>query len=37
MTGMRDNGRRFVEEVRNWPNSIANYKAIYGKALGRSV
>jgi PEP-CTERM/exosortase A-associated glycosyltransferase len=32
---MRINGRRFVEEVRNWPNSIANYKAIYGKALGR--
>jgi glycosyltransferase involved in cell wall biosynthesis len=34
---MRANGRRFVEQVRNWPNSIANYKAIYGKALGRSV
>ncbi|GAB3036089.1 TIGR04063 family PEP-CTERM/XrtA system glycosyltransferase [Bowmanella dokdonensis] len=23
------NGRSFVEQVRNWPNSVANYKALY--------
>jgi glycogen(starch) synthase len=34
---IRANGRGFVEEVRNWDNSIANYKAIYGKALGRPL
>jgi len=34
---IRTEGRRFVEEVRNWDNSIANYKAIYGKALGRAL
>ncbi len=34
---MRANGRRFVEQERNWPNSIANYQAIYGKALSRSI
>ncbi len=32
---IRANGRRFVEQERNWANSIANYKSIYGKALGR--
>jgi glycosyltransferase involved in cell wall biosynthesis len=32
---MRANGRRFVESERNWARSIANYKAIYGAALGR--
>jgi len=34
---MRANGRRFVEQERNWGRSIANYKAIYGKALGREL
>jgi PEP-CTERM/exosortase A-associated glycosyltransferase len=34
---MRANGRRFVESERNWANSIANYKNIYGAALGRSL
>ena len=34
---MRANGRRFVENERNWARSIANYKAIYGAALGRSL
>ena len=34
---IRTNGRRFVEAVRNWDNSIANYKAIYGRALGRAL
>jgi PEP-CTERM/exosortase A-associated glycosyltransferase len=34
---MRANGRRFVEQERNWGRSIANYKAIYGAALGRNL
>jgi PEP-CTERM/exosortase A-associated glycosyltransferase len=32
---LRRNGRRFVESERNWTKSLANYKAIYGRALGR--
>ena len=34
---IRANGRRFVELERNWDHSIANYKAIYGAALGREL
>jgi glycosyltransferase involved in cell wall biosynthesis len=34
---IRANGRRFVEQERNWDRSIANYKTIYGKALGRTL
>ena len=34
-TALRANGRYFVETERNWARSIANYKAIYGRALGR--
>jgi len=34
---IRANGRRFVEQERNWDRSIANYKAIYGAALGREL
>jgi PEP-CTERM/exosortase A-associated glycosyltransferase len=34
---MRANGRRFVENERNWARSIANYKGIYGAVLRRSV
>ncbi len=34
---MRANGRRFVEDERNWTRSIANYKTIYGAALGRAI
>jgi PEP-CTERM/exosortase A-associated glycosyltransferase len=34
---MRASGRRFVENERNWARSIANYKAIYGAALGRNL
>ena len=34
---LRANGRRFVESERNWARSIANYRAIYGAALGRPV
>lgn len=33
---LRGNGRRFVENERNWGRSIANYSAIYGAALGRA-
>jgi glycogen(starch) synthase len=36
-TAMRANGRHFVESERNWARSIANYKAIYGRALGRAL
>jgi hypothetical protein len=28
---MRTAGRHFVEDVRNWKNSVANYKAVYGR------
>ena len=34
---LRAAGRRFVEEERNWPRSVANYRAIYGRALGREI
>ena len=34
---IRGNGRHFVERERNWANSIANYKSIYGRAMGRAV
>ncbi len=31
------NGRRFVEDVRNWRNSAANYVPVYERLLGRSL
>ncbi len=34
---LRANGRRFVENERNWPKSIANYRDIYTRALGRAL
>ncbi len=34
---LRAQGRRFVENERNWTRSIANYQAIYGRALGRAL
>ena len=34
---LRANGRHFVESERNWTRSVANYRAIYGAALGRPV
>jgi len=34
---LRANGRRFVEDERNWPRSIANYQDIYARALGRAL
>lgn len=36
-SNLRNNGRRFVESERNWAKSIANYQAIYARALGRVV
>ncbi len=32
---LRANGRHFVETERNWPISVANYKAIYGRLTGQ--
>ena len=34
---MRTAGRHFVESVRNWKNSVANYKAVYGRLAPRSA
>ncbi len=34
---MRTAGRGFVEDVRNWKNSVANYKAVYGRLAPRSA
>jgi len=34
---LRSNGRRFVEDERNWAKSIANYQDIYARALGSVV
>ncbi len=33
---LRAAGRRFVESERNWPRTVANYREIYGRALGRN-
>ncbi len=30
-------GRRFVEEARSWAGSVARYREVYGRALGRTV
>lgn len=30
---MRADGRKLVETVRNWPNSVANYRAAYDRVL----
>ncbi len=32
---LRANGRRFVETERNWPISVARYKAIYARMTGK--
>lgn len=34
--GMRTAGRAFVENVRNWKNSVANYQAVYASLAGRA-
>ena len=33
---MRAAGRHFVEDVRNWKNSVANYQAVYASLAGRA-
>lgn len=30
---LKEEGRRFVQEERQWPNSVANYQEVYDKAL----
>ncbi|MCU0840243.1 MAG: glycosyltransferase, exosortase A system-associated [Thiobacillaceae bacterium] len=34
---LRRNGRHYVETERNWAATVANYRAIYGRALGRAL
>lgn len=34
---LRAAGRRYVETERNWPQTVANYREIYGRALGRGL
>jgi PEP-CTERM/exosortase A-associated glycosyltransferase len=34
---MRQAGRRFVEEVRNWKNSVRNYTDVYRALIGRQA
>lgn len=33
----RSAGRAFVERERNWPGSVARYRDIYGRVLGRTI
>ncbi len=32
---MREAGRHFVEAVRNWKNSVANYIPVYSRLAGK--
>ncbi len=34
---LKANGRHFVESVRNWPNSIANYRSPYARLSGMNA
>ena len=34
---MRQAGRRFVEDVRNWKNSVRNYTNVYRALIGRQA
>ena len=34
---MREAGRHFVEDVRNWKNSVANYMPVYGRLTRRKA
>ena len=34
---LRANGRQFVDEVRNWRNSVDNYKAPYARLTGKPI
>lgn len=36
-SALRTAGRIYVEQVRNWRNSVAVYKQVYARALGRPV
>lgn len=33
---MRNAGRRYVEDIRNWTNSVANYKYVYPKLVAKN-
>ena len=33
---LKQNGRKFVEQVRNWKNSVANYKSICPKLIAKA-
>jgi len=33
-TEVRSNGREYVENERNWANSVANYQSVYGNLVG---
>jgi PEP-CTERM/exosortase A-associated glycosyltransferase len=33
-TEVRSNGREYVENERNWANSVANYQSVYGSLVG---
>ena len=34
---LRAQGRAYVEHERNWKNSVARYRKVYGNALGRTL
>lgn len=34
---MREAGRRYVEQERNWPASVGRYREVYGRLLGNSL
>jgi len=34
---LKANGRAFVESVRNWRNSVANYKPVYERITQKKV
>jgi PEP-CTERM/exosortase A-associated glycosyltransferase len=34
---MREAGRQYVEQERNWPTSVDNYRDVYGGLLGRTL
>ena len=34
---LKANGRRFVEDIRNWRNSVANYRTAYSKLIVQSA
>ncbi len=34
--GVRENGRKFVEQQRNWPGSVARYENVYRRLIDKS-